>query len=285
MKVTIKFKTAVALIAFMAWCISSFAQVNTMYVMKNGKVVFQSPVSGVDNLTFDEAAPGEALVVQKNDGSPAGKTLLNDIQQLSFSDENISLETLSGSEAYLFDDIAKLLFDGVITGINNASVQGGFDLFVAVTPAGDVMVESPVAIKSLALFSADGKMISEEKCNAATVGAVSKVQPLVFLLRRDFSVCPTKIISGTVFSANKQDKNQHVLIFWRKSRFFRFFDVFLALLYIFPMLNVITKMAKSVLTLSNPKCRKRLYCLFAFVYKRVSPCFSPPIFSKQRCND
>jgi len=35
----------------------------TMYVMKNGVVVFQSPVSGVDQVTFDEAAPGEALII------------------------------------------------------------------------------------------------------------------------------------------------------------------------------------------------------------------------------
>ena len=56
LKVT-KLKTAVVLMVIMGWGISSFAQsgIMTMYVMKNGEVVFQSPVSGIDNVTFDEA--------------------------------------------------------------------------------------------------------------------------------------------------------------------------------------------------------------------------------------
>ena len=169
MKATaVKLKTAAALIALAVWSISSFAQVTTMYVMKDGEVVFESPVSGIDNVTFDAAAPGEALIIHKKDGSPAGTTLLNNIQQFSFSDENISLETSSGSEVYLFDDIEKLFFDsGITTGTNNSLTQKGFDVLVSVTPAGDVIVESPAAIKSLALFSVDGKMISMLQCNGS----------------------------------------------------------------------------------------------------------------------
>jgi len=169
MKVTaVKLKTA-TLITLMVWSITGFAQTETMmYVMKNGKVVFQSPVSGVDNVTFDEAAPDSTLIVRKNDGSPAGKILLNDIQQLSFSDENLSVETSTGNEMYLYEDIMKLFFgDMNNTGISNPTVQNVFDVLVFVTPAGDVTVESPVAIKSLALFGIDGKMISIQQCKGA----------------------------------------------------------------------------------------------------------------------
>ena len=171
MKVTVvKLKTAAALITFAVCSLNSFAQVNTMYVMKKGAVVFQSPVSGVDNVTFDEVVSGDALIIEQNNGSPAEKITLSDIQQLSFSDENLSVEKSSNNEAYAFDDIAKLLFNiSAATGINNQPARSDFDVLVSITPAGDVIVESPVAIKSLALFSADGKMISEEKCNAATV--------------------------------------------------------------------------------------------------------------------
>jgi len=154
MKLTVvKLKTA-ALILLVVWSISSLAQVKTtMYVMKNGAVVFQSPVSVVDNVTFDDAASDDALIVQKNNGSPAEKILLNDIQRLSFSDENLSIETSSSADVYAFSDIAKLLFGDINTnGINNPSAQ-----------------KSPVAIKSLTVFSVDGRMISVEKCNAATV--------------------------------------------------------------------------------------------------------------------
>ena len=174
MKITVvKLKTAV-FITLAVWSINSLAQVKTiMYVMKNGTVVFQSPVSGVDNVSFDEAASNDALIVRKNNGSPADNILLNDIQQLSFSGENLSVETLSNSNVYVFSDIAKLLFDDITAqGINNPPAQSDFDVLVYVTAAGDVIVQSLVAIKSLALFGIDGRMISVERCNAAAVGAL-----------------------------------------------------------------------------------------------------------------
>jgi len=170
MKTAEKLKIVV-LITLAIWSITGFAQVKTMmYVMKNGEVVFQSPVSDIDNATFDGTASGDTLFVHKNDGSPVDKIQLNNIQQLSFSDENLIVETQSGNETYAFGDISKLLFKDIsTTGINNPSVQGGVDVHVSVTPAGDVMVESSAAIRSLALFSVDGKMIAMEKCNAAAV--------------------------------------------------------------------------------------------------------------------
>jgi len=156
---------AVAFIVFTVWSISSFAQVKTiMYVMRNDKVVFQSAVSDIDNVTFDEIVSGDSLILQKNDGSPADKILLRNIQQLSFSDENLSVETPSGSKEYAFEDIAKLLFkNGSITGINNPPAQSGFDVWVFVTPAGDAVVESSLTIKSLMLFSIDGKMLFKQQ--------------------------------------------------------------------------------------------------------------------------
>ena len=128
--------------------------------MRNDTVVFQSSVSDIDNVTFDKAASGDTLIIDKNDGSLVDKILLNNIQQLSFSNENLSVETLSGSEVYAFDDIAKLLFkDGSTTGIHNPTV----DMLVSFTPAGDMTVESSVAIKALTVFSIDGKMIFKQQ--------------------------------------------------------------------------------------------------------------------------
>jgi hypothetical protein len=158
----VKLKTTV-LIAFTAWSVSCFAQEagTVMYVMKGSEVVFQSSVSDIDSVTFDEAVSGDTLVIDKNDGSSADKILLKNIQQLSFTDENLSVETESSSKAYAFDDIAKLLFGvGCTTIIRNSSAQNGVDVLVYVTPSGYVMVESPIAIKSLVVFSIDGRMIS-----------------------------------------------------------------------------------------------------------------------------
>ena len=162
----VKLKTVV-LIVLATWSISSFAQTRTiMYVMKNGAVVFQSAVSDIDNATFDKAASGDALILQKNDGSPDDKILLNDIQQLAFSDETLSVETANGSETVALETITKLAFgDAGNTVIINP--PAGFDVLVSVTPAGEVTVKSSAAIRSLTVFDITGKMISVEKCNAA----------------------------------------------------------------------------------------------------------------------
>ena len=170
MEKVVKLKT-VALIALTIWNMSSFAQVETMmYVMKNGEVVFSSPVSGVDQVTFDEASPDSALIVNKNDDSIANKILLNDVQQLSFSDENLSVETSKDSEVYAYENITKLIFgDMNATGISNPATQSGFDVLVYVTPVGDVTVKSLIPIKLLTLFSVDGKMISKQNCNGVVV--------------------------------------------------------------------------------------------------------------------
>jgi len=165
MKVVIKLKTAL-LIALAAWSINSLAQVKTtMYVMKNGEVVFQSLVSDIDNVTFDKAASDEALIVNRNDGSPANKILMNDIQQLFFGSDSLFVETSDGSEMYALADIANLLFGDNTTSINNPSVQNSLDLLVSVTPSGDVTVKSSAGIRSLTLFGIDGKMISKQHCN------------------------------------------------------------------------------------------------------------------------
>ena len=188
MKVTVAKLKTVALIVLAMWNINSFAQVETMmYVMKNGEVVFSSPVSSVDNVTFDEASPDSTLIVHKNDGSPIDKILLNDIQQLSFSDDNLSVETPSGIKMYAFDDIAKLFFgDTNTTKINNPTPQSGFDVLVYLTPAGDAVVKSPVPIKSLTIFGVDGKMIFKKHCNGVETQYIASLQgkPVgIYLLR------------------------------------------------------------------------------------------------------
>ena len=147
-----------------------------IYIMKNGKVVFDSSVLDIDNVTLGEAVSGDVLVVNKNDGLPADKIPLTSIQQFSFSAENLFIETSSGSATYAFKNIAKLFLGNGNTGINNPFAQSGFDLLVYVTPAGDVTIESPVAIKSLTLFSVDGKMISKQYSNGAETKCIITLQ-------------------------------------------------------------------------------------------------------------
>jgi len=127
-------------------------------VMKDGSVVFQSAVLDIDNISFDPSSSNNSLVVQKNDGTPTNSMLLNDINQLSFSGESLLIETANGSQMFALDNIAKVFFDvNNNTGIND--VQNNLDVIVYLTQAGDVAVKSSVAIKSLTLYSIDGRMV------------------------------------------------------------------------------------------------------------------------------
>jgi len=161
--IVLKLKTAV-FFAFLAWNVDSLAQVPIIYVVKSDTIVFSSLVSDFDNIAFDGAKSGEILIVHKKDGSPADTTLLNEIRQISFSKVNMSIERQSGNKVYTLSEVVKFMFkDNGSTGIHNLSAQN-VDVLVRVTPRGDVIVESPVAINSLTLYSADGKMISQQYC-------------------------------------------------------------------------------------------------------------------------
>ena len=151
-------------IVLAAWNLSSFAQVPAMYVAKNGTPI---PLSGIENVTFEDVTSEDTLFVHKSNGSSVEKIALDDIQLLSFSSTNLTVGTLSGNEVvYALNDIAKILFkDASTTGIHNPSAQGNLDVFVYVSPTGDVVVESSVTIKSLTLFGVDGKMIYQQHCN------------------------------------------------------------------------------------------------------------------------
>ena len=164
---------------------SAFAQVNTVYVMKSDIAIFHSPVSDIDNVTFDEAASNAALTVHKNEGSTVEKILLNNIQQLSFSDDYLSVETLEGNVMCAFSDIAKLCFD-ITTGIDNPPIQSSFDVLVFFNSAGDIIVESPLVIKSLTLFGVNGKVIFKPYCNGMDMQCTVSLQNCatgIYLLR------------------------------------------------------------------------------------------------------
>jgi hypothetical protein len=180
----------ILIVVCLLFCACSFAQVESvMYAMKTDTIVFHSLVSDVDNITFDEVADGEALIVHTNDGSPVDTTLLSDIQQISFLDETMSIETLNGDKVFALENIAKFLFANVgTTGIGNPSAQRSLDVLVYIAFNGDVMVESPVAIKSLTLFSIDGKMISQQHYNGVETQYVASLQNNaagVYLLRAE----------------------------------------------------------------------------------------------------
>jgi len=111
-------------------------------------------------LAINAANAQEALIVNKTNGSSAESAVLDNIQRLSFSSSNVSVKMVDGHTAvYALDDVSKITFgDVIISDVTNPPATG-LDVVVYVTPAGEIVVESPVAIQSLTLFNVDGKML------------------------------------------------------------------------------------------------------------------------------
>jgi len=179
MKVTVQKLKTVALIVFVSWNINSFAQVEKtiMYVMESDTIAFHTLASEIDNITFDEVAPDDALILQKNNGIIADTILLNEIQQIYFSGESMIVEMLSENKEYDLADIAKLLFANIgTTGINNPFVQNNLDVRAYITSVNNLVVESSVAIKLITLFGNDGKTVFQQHYKGVETRCVISLQ-------------------------------------------------------------------------------------------------------------
>jgi len=121
------------------------------------KVFFSFWLLFAINATYSQ----NALFVHRGGDASIEGSLLKNIQRLSFPDDNLSVKTFDGNEAvYILEDIAKLDFGDVITtDVATPQTSNSIDVIVYVTPAGDVVVESPAAVKSLTLFNIDGKVL------------------------------------------------------------------------------------------------------------------------------
>ena len=157
-------KLGIWLIAFMV--MNVFAQPTTMKVMKNGVAIFQSDVSEIEKIVFQDPfgsptiSSDKALIVNKSDGSSADKTLLDNIMQLTLSDGSLLVEPVIGNNnVFPFGNIAKLTFGNMTTSISNPLAQS-LEIIAYVNSEGNIEVECAVEIKSLTLFSIDGKTVS-----------------------------------------------------------------------------------------------------------------------------
>jgi len=140
--------------------------VMAVVVMKGDAVVFQSTVLAIDSVIFyDPANPAvipsnEALLIYKAGDTSFDKLLLSDIQKLSFSDINLSIEKWNAeSLLYAFSDVKKLGFYGIPTSISFPG-QNKLEVIAYFTMAGDLVVKSPAGVKSLTLYSIDGKIVT-----------------------------------------------------------------------------------------------------------------------------
>ena len=111
-------------------------------------------------LSISAAHSQDALMVHSRDVACRVSTAsLDNIQRITFSDNDLSIKPFSGDiTVYALDDIAKITFGDAGTGVTTLPTIG-LDVVVYVTPAGEIVVESPVAVQLLTLFNVDGKML------------------------------------------------------------------------------------------------------------------------------
>jgi hypothetical protein len=123
----------------------------------------------------------EALIFHPTDGSGAKSFAFEDIRRITFSGDNMSILLFDGSVAgYSIDKIAKLSFGDKISAGVNAPLVSKWDAIVSVTPAGDAEVVTlgiePVGIRSLTLYSIDGRMISKLRCTGVETQCIMPLQ-------------------------------------------------------------------------------------------------------------
>ena len=118
--------------------------------------------------------------------------LLDNIRKLTFSSGNINVSTADGkTTAFPLGEIIKMSFGAkLITDIAHPSA-GDLDVLAFVTPAGEIVVESSVVIRSLALVGIDGRIIFMENYNLANAVQTARImQPQLtgmYLLRVETS--------------------------------------------------------------------------------------------------
>ena len=124
-------------------------------------------------LPINSAHSQEALIVHKTGGTAAKSFVLDNIQRISFSGDNLSVKLLDGNDtAYALDDVAKLTFgDIIITDVKAPSAPNQLEIVVYATSPGEIVVKSSVTIQSLTLFNVDGKILHNEAVE--TLGATS----------------------------------------------------------------------------------------------------------------
>ena len=146
------------------------------------KTLTATTIASALSLSAVVAQTAEGLFVHPVDGSAIQSTALDNIQRLTFDGNDLSVvENTNGTTAgYALDDVAKLTFgDIIVMNIDNPTAQSAIDVNVYVTPAGELVVESPVAVKSLVLFSMSGTQML--RTNSTSISLTS-LQTGVYVL-------------------------------------------------------------------------------------------------------
>jgi len=130
-------------------------------------------------LSLSATKAADALLIHPTDGSSSESFALDNVQRITFSGNDIIVETWrtaspdNNIEIYTLDYVSKITFGNVNSNsIANPSATS-LDVLVYTTPAGEFIVESPISIKSLTLFTIDGKILATQTQLVGTLRATS----------------------------------------------------------------------------------------------------------------
>ena len=144
-----------------------FAQDRAIRIVKDGIDVFAYEISDSEKIVFKDPggaatpASDDALIVKKASGETV-RTLLDEIKEITLSEGLLSVVPFSGTPAFYALGNVRLLFDYGESGINSPQMPEN-EVNVWLNRSGEIVVESMEAIRSLTLFSVEGRMIAYEK--------------------------------------------------------------------------------------------------------------------------
>ena len=125
-------------------------------------------------LSANTAYSQDALIVHGRDVTRHVSIALDNVQRITFSGNDLSVKPFDGNAAvYALDHIVKITFGNMeISDVTNP-VGSDLDVVVYVTPAGEIVIESPVAIQSVTLIAMDGKILRRTDSAVETLHATS----------------------------------------------------------------------------------------------------------------
>ena len=167
MQKKLNLRNVIAIAICLAVSTTLFAQERAIRIMKDGIDVFAYEISGNEKIVFKDPAgtttpaSGDALIVKRTNGESA-EFLLDEIKEITLSDGLLSIIPFSGTPSVYALSNVTLSFHYDKTGINSPQTLEN-NVKVWLNQSGNIAVECTAGIRSLTLFSIEGRMIAYEK--------------------------------------------------------------------------------------------------------------------------
>jgi len=148
--------------------------INNQYFKFMRKILFLSILlpAAMALLPSGAAYSQEALNVYLTDGAAPKNFALDKIQRITFSGNNLNVRLFDNTTtAYSLDGIAKLRFGGLNTS-NSIVVPEPADVTVYFRSPGEITVKSPSAIRRLAVYAIDGRLMHSAAIDMANASVL-----------------------------------------------------------------------------------------------------------------